>query len=80
MYSMNFYVTITTDGSYHVQNAVMGMMGQHHIHTKKGFEKWSKDVDKTNIIKSKGICDCGLEPGQVRSHTGEITLNERFDK
>jgi len=73
MIRMSHYVTITEDGSYHVQNAVMGMFGQHHVHTKKDFNDW---VRKNKIAKEDIIylndcvdghkCDCGLKPGESK--------------
>ena len=30
MFEMTFYCTVAPDGSIHVQNAVMGHLGQHH--------------------------------------------------
>jgi len=51
------------DGSIHVQNAVMGMFGQHHVHDKKGFEEWKKGVNEEDIIYIDGECDCGLQIG-----------------
>lgn len=50
MIRMRFYVSIDEDGIYHVQNAVMGHMGQNHTHTKEDFERWSKDIDPQDII------------------------------
>lgn len=47
---MKFYVTIDEKGIYHVQNAVMGHLGQYHTHTKEDFERWSADIDPQDII------------------------------
>ena len=75
---MHFYVTKTTDGLYHVQNAVMGMLGQHHVHTEKGFKKWMREIEKEKIHTSSGNCDCGLRAGNVQDHTGNVTFNRKF--
>lgn len=69
MFEMHFYVTITKNKLYHVQNAIMGMMGQHHVHDKEGFEDWKKagGIEEQYIHISKGQCNCGLKEGQVRN-------------
>lgn len=77
-FQMRFYVSINKDGTYHVQNAVAGNLGQHHVHTKDGFEKWKKDVDSDAIKMLNGQCNCGLDIGYVKSHTGTITYNPDF--
>ena len=63
---MNHYITKTADGLIHVQNAVMGHFGQHHVHTKEDFEAWVKKnkVHKENIIDVGDKCTCGLKVGQ----------------
>ncbi|KKL79837.1 hypothetical protein LCGC14_2010810 [marine sediment metagenome] len=68
MYTMNHYCTREKDGTVHVQNAVMGIMGQHHVHTPNDFAKWRKDVDN-NAIEWLDCdpCDCGLKAGEVRA-------------
>ena len=78
MLEMNFYVVKTEEGIYHVQNAVMGMLGQHHVHTERGYNRWRKGVPVKNIHLSAGECDCGLSPGTVRSHTGDVSYNPKF--
>lgn len=70
MYRMTFAVTITPDGLYHVQNGVAGMLGQHHVHSKEGFEAWRKPDD--DIRMGEGACACGLGDGDVRDHTGRV--------
>ena len=70
MHTMRFYVSKSPDGLYHVQNAVGGYLGQHHVHTKASFESWSKDME--NIEMLDGPCDCGLTAGQVRDHNGNV--------
>jgi len=76
MFEMHHYVTITKDGLYHVQNAVGGMFGQHHVHTKEGFEMWAKHVKGAFVHIVKGTCDCGLQDGFVRDHTGNVTFRK----
>ena len=79
MEEMRFYFFKTKDGLYHVQNAVAGLLGQHHVHTEKGFKKWSKNIPKKNLInQGKGTCDCGLSAGDVKSHEGHVTFNPKF--
>ena len=46
---MKFYVKIDDKGIYHVQNVLMGRMGQKHTHTKEEFEQWSTDIDEKDI-------------------------------
>ena len=47
---MNFYYWKEGDKIV-VQNMVMGMKGQEHTHTMKGFERWKKDIPEKNLIK-----------------------------
>jgi hypothetical protein len=65
MFKMHFYVTITKDGLYHVQNTVMGMMGQHHVHTKEGYRKWKIGIEKEYLHISNGKC-CDMKDGEVK--------------
>lgn len=67
MITMQFYVFTDSDGNVHVQNAVAGMLGQHHVHTPEDFERWRKDSD--DVREMGGSCGCGLQPGQVRDGT-----------
>lgn len=77
MITMTFSVSKDTDGNIHVQNGVMGMLGQHHVHSPEGFERWRKPGD--SIREIDGLCDCGLRPGQVRDHTGHVsTLSQEY--
>lgn len=76
---MHFYVNRNKDGTIHVQNAVMGMIGQHHIHSKKGFEKWKQGITEKCITSLEGECNCGLKIGDVKDHHGNITHNDRFE-
>jgi len=65
MYDMKFYWNKEPDGTIHVQNMVMGLYGQHHVHTKADFKKWSKNIAPENLIEIKGKCGCGLKAGQT---------------
>jgi len=76
--SMSFYVSKDKNGNIHVQNAIMGHLGQHHVHTPKGFKKWAKDIDKEDIHNLDGLCDCGLILGQVKDHEGNVSYNSDF--
>lgn len=76
---MVHYVTITEDGLYHVQNYVGPYRGQHHVHTKKGFEYWLKNVDRKNVKVENGKCDCGLKAGDVREYDGQLWHNKEFE-
>jgi hypothetical protein len=79
MDEMRFYITKTRDGFYHVQNVVGTFFGQHHVHTEKGFKKWSRNISKKNLIKQgNGSCDCCLSAGEVKSHDGHVTFNSNF--
>lgn len=79
--SMQFYAVETPDGLIHVQNYVMGLRGQHHIHDKESFEKWSKGIDKENLHVSKAeSCDCGLkDSGDVTEYDGKTWHNDKFE-
>lgn len=74
--TMRFYVHRNVDGSVHVQNAVAGMLGQHHVHSPEGFEKWSGERDE--LVEQDGDCGCGLRVGQVRERNGDVWDNPRF--
>lgn len=77
---MSFYVTITPDKMYHVQNVIMGQLGQHHIHNKKSYDKWKKGIRQENITISEGECNCGLKKsGDVREYDGREWHNKRFE-
>ena len=65
---MYFDATETSDGLIHVQNSVMGMLGQHHVHTKANFEKWRNGK---SVQLSKGTCDCNMQAGDVREYDGQ---------
>ena len=66
---MTFYCTKESDGTIHVQNAVMGMMGQRHVHTQEDFDKWAKGNEDSIqwMAPDLGDCDCGLRAGEVKS-------------
>lgn len=65
-FQMRFYATRESDGTVHVQNAVGGFLGQHHVHTAEEFKQWSKDEEIT-WLKNTSPCDCGLKPGEAVS-------------
>lgn len=76
-----FKVTESPDGMFHVQNIVGMYLGQHHIHSKKGFEEWKKKAAPENKGKlkiEKGVCNCGLKPGWVREINGRDWFNANF--
>jgi hypothetical protein len=81
MYSifMEFYATKTPDGLYHVQNFISGLSGQHHVHTKEGFESWAKDIKPEYLHVEDGKCDCGMKPGDVTEYDGRKWHNDRFE-
>ena len=65
---MTFYCTREPDGTVHVQNAVMGYLGQHHVHSPEDFERWKTGISKSHVVwLDAAPCDCGLKPGEVRS-------------
>ena len=76
---MRHYVALTQDGLYHVQNMVGAMIGQHHVHTEKGYKEWKKDIDKKYLhLEKTEFCACGLETGYVKEHDGRVWFNEKF--
>lgn len=67
-YEMTFYCTREADGTVHVQNAVMGYLGQHHVHHPEDFERWKAGISERQVVWLDATpCDCGLKPGEVRS-------------
>lgn len=64
---MQFYVSHDEAGNVHVQNAIMGMLGQHHVHTPDDFIAWRKPDDEVIELENVGPCDCGLKPGEMKS-------------
>ena len=76
---MQHHVALTPDGLYHVQNMIGAMIGQHHVHTEKGYKEWKKDIDKKYLHMEKAeFCACGLEPGYVKDHDSRIWFKEKF--
>lgn len=78
---MTHYITKTRDGLYHVQNAIMGMMGQHHVHTEEGFKQWKAGgniEDQDIVFLDSTKCSCGLTPSEVREHDGRLWKSDRF--
>lgn len=64
---MKHYISKDKAGNIHIQNAVMGQFGQHHVHTPAQFRKWSAKIDKSALSELKGmLCDCGMKPGEMR--------------
>ena len=49
-YEMTFYCTREPDGTIHVQNAVTGFLGQHHVHTPEDFERWTAGMPESQIV------------------------------
>jgi hypothetical protein len=69
-------------GNIHVQNTVGGMLGQHHVHTPKSFENWRLMTPASSLRELKYTqqpCTCGLKPGQVRDHRGNVTTMKGKD-
>ena len=66
---MHFYVSLDMAGNYHVQNAIMGMMGQHHVHTPSDYIDWSQEIPDEDITLQMDCspCSCGMKPGQGKS-------------
>jgi hypothetical protein len=74
---MHHYVSLTPDGMYHVQNMAGALVGQHHVHSQRGFGKWKRNISKKYIhIDKADSCECGLEPGYVREYDGRVWFNE----
>lgn len=66
---MTFYCSKESDGTIHVQNAIMEMMSQHHVHTLASFKAWTDRlrVEESSIEWLPGPCDCGLKAGETVS-------------
>lgn len=75
---IQFFATETPDGTIHIQNAIDGLPGQHHVHTKESFERWRSTLKPKYLEIKKGECSCGLRPGQVREYDGDVWFNDRF--
>ena len=68
MIEMTFYCTRERDGTIHVQNAVAGHLGQHHVHNAEDFERWKAAIPESQIVWLDATpCNCGLKPGEVWS-------------
>ena len=78
MIEMHYYVTIAPTKEVHIQNMVMNMAGEHHIHSWKGFFKWKRNIDRKFIHIKNGECDCGLKIGDVKEYDGKVWHNEKF--
>ncbi|KKK66917.1 hypothetical protein LCGC14_2959270 [marine sediment metagenome] len=63
MATMKHYVFRNKDGSVHVQNAVGGMFGQHHIHDEVSFGRWRVQIADRSLEMMEGDCDCCGKPG-----------------
>ncbi len=64
-YEMTFYCTRAPDSTVHVQNAVLGFLGQHHVHSPEDFERWKVGIPESRIVwLAAAPCDCGLKPGE----------------
>ena len=50
MFQMRFYWWREGDKIV-VQNAVMGMMGQKHVHTERDFKEWAKGIKPEYLIE-----------------------------
>ena len=79
---MTHAVDITEDGLYHVTNCVMGMRGQHHVHTPESYARWkaANKIPDEHIIIGPGKCECGMLPGDCEEHDGHRWHNDRFEK
>lgn len=66
MVEMVHYVSWNQDGTVHVQNAIMGMLGQHHVHTPEGFEAWLYPSASVETLEGATDCPCGLSAGEMR--------------
>jgi hypothetical protein len=80
MPEMDFIVSHLPDGTYHVQDKTGPHLGQHHVHSKEGFERWEKKRKLGGAI-SIGVapnCDCGLAVGFVKEFNGKVWFNAVF--
>ena len=77
---MRHYVALTPDGLYHVQNMIGAMIGQHHVHTEKGYKEVEEGhrQEVHSLEEMAEFCACGLEPGYVKEHDGRVWFNEKF--
>jgi hypothetical protein len=79
MVEMYFYVYKNPDGTIHVQNIVMGRLGQHHVHSEKSFEEWKKGIPEHLIHYMGTSCNCGLRAGDVMEYDGRVWHNPKFE-
>ena len=51
----------------HVQNMLVGLTGQHHVHSPAQFRRWQRTVQpgEAELLHVRGICRCGLRAGEV---------------
>ena len=70
MTRMMYYISRDAVLNMYVAHPVMGMMGQHHVHTPKQFKIWAADVRKDAIKKLKCRCNCGMRSGEVVDGSG----------
>lgn len=80
MFEMIHHATIYPDGTVHVQNSIMGHLGQHHVHTLQGYRRWKKDLKlkcTEKRAKEGEKCDCGFTtPGKIREYDGKEWVND----
>lgn len=77
---MHFYVWRSRDDTYHVQNIVMGHLGQHHVHSERSYRRWAKKVDRRLIhYMGEKECDCNLKPGYIREYDGAVWYKPEFE-
>lgn len=70
MLIMTFHGFRQPDGTIHIQNSIMGSLGQHHAHTPEDFEVWKQGsgtfpVSDEDILWATVPCDCSLQPGDA---------------
>lgn len=79
MPQMDFKVSRLPDGTYHVQDRVGAFLGQHHVHSKEGFDRWEKKRKSGEIsIEAAPNCDCGMGVGFVKECNGKVWFNAAF--
>ncbi|KKL12150.1 hypothetical protein LCGC14_2538690 [marine sediment metagenome] len=60
---MTHYIFRNAKDEIHVQNAVRGYLGQHHIHDSKSYFEWVREIPDDQIREMHTPCDCGREHG-----------------
>lgn len=80
MFTMVHLGTETEDGLIHIQNYVGFYRGQHHVHTKEGYEKWLRKnkMNRKEVKIQAGTCACGLQAGDVKEYDGRKWHSEDF--